>query len=65
MGLDRPLHVHHEDDEAWYVLEGALRFRLGEETFEVGAGGGVLAPKGPRTHMAMHGVARWRGTCSS
>jgi mannose-6-phosphate isomerase-like protein (cupin superfamily) len=41
-----PLHVHHEDDEAWYVLEGALRFRLGEETFEVGAGGGVLAPKG-------------------
>ena len=41
-----PLHVHHEDDEAWHVLEGALRFRLGEETFEVGAGGGVLAPKG-------------------
>ena len=28
------------------MLEGALRFRLGEETFEVGAGGGVLAPKG-------------------
>jgi mannose-6-phosphate isomerase-like protein (cupin superfamily) len=41
-----PLHVHHEDDEAWYVLEGALRFRLSEETLEVGAGGGVLAPKG-------------------
>ena len=41
-----PLHVHHEDDEAWYVLEGELRFRLGEETLEVGAGGGVLAPKG-------------------
>ena len=41
-----PLHVHHEDDEAWYVLEGALRFRVGEETFEVGAGGAVLAPKG-------------------
>jgi quercetin dioxygenase-like cupin family protein len=28
------------------VLEGAVRFRLGEETFEVDAGGGVLAPKG-------------------
>lgn len=24
-----PLHVHHSDDEAWYVLEGTLRFRLG------------------------------------
>jgi len=41
-----PLHVHHADDEAWYVLEGMLRFRLGEETFEAGAGSAVLAPKG-------------------
>ena len=23
-----PLHVHHEDDEAWYVLSGTLGFRL-------------------------------------
>lgn len=38
--------MHHEDDEAWYVLEGTLRFRLGEETLEVGAGGSVMAPKG-------------------
>jgi mannose-6-phosphate isomerase-like protein (cupin superfamily) len=21
-----PLHVHHEEDEAWYVLEGRLGF---------------------------------------
>jgi len=21
-----PLHVHHEDDEAWYVLEGTLAY---------------------------------------
>lgn len=41
-----PLHVHHADDEAWYVLEGALKFRLGEEIFEAGAGSAVLAPKG-------------------
>ncbi|MBV8954175.1 MAG: cupin domain-containing protein [Solirubrobacterales bacterium] len=41
-----PLHVHHHDDEAWYVLEGALRFRVGEDTFETGAGGAVLVPKG-------------------
>ena len=57
-----PMHVHHEDDEAWYVLEGALRFRLAEETFEVGAGGGVLAPKGtPHAYgNARHGqMARY------
>ena len=41
-----PLHVHHADDEAWYVLDGALRFRLGDETYEAGPGGAVLAPKG-------------------
>ena len=41
-----PLHIHHRDDEAWYVLEGALRFRLGEETVEAAAGGAVLAPRG-------------------
>jgi mannose-6-phosphate isomerase-like protein (cupin superfamily) len=41
-----PLHVHHVDDEAWYVLEGVLRFRIGDDTREVGPGGAVLAPKG-------------------
>jgi len=41
-----PLHVHHGDDEAWYVLEGALRFRIGDEMRDVGPHGAVLAPKG-------------------
>ena len=41
-----PLHVHYADDEAWYVLEGMLRFRIGDEVREVGPGGAVLAPKG-------------------
>lgn len=41
-----PLHIHHSDDEAWYVLEGALRFRVGEEIFEAEPGSAVLAPKG-------------------
>lgn len=41
-----PLHVHRSEDEAWYVLEGALGFRLGNETTEVAAGSGILAPRG-------------------
>jgi mannose-6-phosphate isomerase-like protein (cupin superfamily) len=41
-----PLHVHHADDEAWYVLEGTLGFRLGEEQFEAGPGSAVLARRG-------------------
>ena len=41
-----PLHVHHDDDEAWIVLQGSLRFRMGDEFVDVAAGGGILAPRG-------------------
>jgi mannose-6-phosphate isomerase-like protein (cupin superfamily) len=41
-----PLHCHRSDDEAWYVLEGTLAFRLGHEDIEVEAGGAVMAPRG-------------------
>ena len=41
-----PLHVHDEDDEAWYVLSGALGFRLGDEEVEARAGSAVLARRG-------------------
>ncbi len=46
-----PLHMHHEDDEAWYVLDGALIVRVGERDVEVAAGGAVLVPRGtPHTY---------------
>jgi len=41
-----PLHVHHADDEAWYVLEGMLRFQVGDETLEAPPGSAVFVPKG-------------------
>jgi mannose-6-phosphate isomerase-like protein (cupin superfamily) len=41
-----PLHVHNADDEAWYVLEGSLRFRLGHEEVRAEAGSAVFAPRG-------------------
>ena len=46
-----PLHLHREDDEAWYVLRGTLGFRLGDEEFDATAGSAVLARKGiPHTY---------------
>ena len=46
-----PLHLHHNDDEAWYVLEGTLRVRMGEKEVEARAGAGVLVPRGtPHTY---------------
>jgi mannose-6-phosphate isomerase-like protein (cupin superfamily) len=41
-----PLHVHHADDEAWYVLEGMLQFRIGEQIYQAGPGSAAVAPKG-------------------
>jgi mannose-6-phosphate isomerase-like protein (cupin superfamily) len=41
-----PPHVHRQEDEAWYVLEGRLGFRLGHEEIEAGPGDAVVGPRG-------------------
>ena len=41
-----PLHLHRNDDEAWYVLEGALCVRVGKEVVEARAGSAVFVPRG-------------------
>jgi quercetin dioxygenase-like cupin family protein len=41
-----PLHVHAGEDESWYVLEGTLRFTIGEEQSEAPAGSFVFVPRG-------------------
>src|SRR5919201_1862653 len=41
-----PLHVHADEDEAWYVLEGELRFRLEAKTASAPTGSFVFVPRG-------------------
>ena len=41
-----PLHVHHADDECWYVLDGRLGFLVGDEEVEAGPGDAVFASAG-------------------
>lgn len=40
-----PLHVHHDEDEAWYVLDGEATFYCGDERFTAGAGAWVFLPR--------------------
>jgi uncharacterized cupin superfamily protein len=40
------LHLHRSDDEAWYVIEGRLGFRVGDEERAVAAGESILVPRG-------------------
>jgi mannose-6-phosphate isomerase-like protein (cupin superfamily) len=44
--LIAPRHVHHSDDEAWYVLEGVLRVQVGTDEVEAKAGSAVFVPRG-------------------
>jgi len=41
-----PLHLHRDEDEAWYVLDGRLGLRVGDEEVEVGPGGCAVVPAG-------------------
>lgn len=46
-----PWHVHHHDDEAWYVLEGVLGVKVGESELEAQVGGAIFVPRGtPHTY---------------
>ena len=43
-GFDTGLHVHERLEETWYVLDGELEFRLGEEVLIAAAGACVFVP---------------------
>jgi mannose-6-phosphate isomerase-like protein (cupin superfamily) len=45
-GASPPLHVHHREDETFWVLEGTLTVRCGDETFRAVAGSYVFLPRG-------------------
>ena len=42
-----PLHTHEREGESWYVLDGTLRFKLGDEIRTAPTGAFVYVP--PRT----------------
>jgi quercetin dioxygenase-like cupin family protein len=44
-GAEAPLHVHHRDDEGFWVLEGEVTFEVGGETIEASAGDYLLGPR--------------------
>lgn len=45
-GQGPPLHRHANEDEAWYVIEGELRFKLGGDVHRAQAGSFVFVPRG-------------------
>jgi mannose-6-phosphate isomerase-like protein (cupin superfamily) len=41
-----PAHLHKQHQEAFFVVEGTLTFRVGEETLEAKAGSFIFIPPG-------------------
>ena len=46
VGSSAPLHVHDDLDDTWYVLDGEMVVRCGDEVSVVGAGHWVSMPRG-------------------
>ena len=44
-GFEAPLHVHHREDEAFWVLDGDVTLYVGEQTIEAGAGDYAFGPR--------------------
>jgi mannose-6-phosphate isomerase-like protein (cupin superfamily) len=43
--MEGPLHVHHREDEGFWILEGSATFEIGGETIEAKAGDYLFGPR--------------------
>ena len=60
-----PLHVHHHEDEGFYVLEGRVTLYAGDQATDLGPGDFALAPRGvPHAYRVGDEPARWLVTSS-
>ncbi|MDQ3587376.1 MAG: quercetin 2,3-dioxygenase [Actinomycetota bacterium] len=44
-GAEAPLHVHHREDEGFWILEGSATFEVGDATIEASAGDYLFGPR--------------------
>lgn len=55
----QPLHVHHREDEGFWILEGEVTFEVGDETIKASPGSFVFGPKDvPHRYTVDSGPAR-------
>jgi mannose-6-phosphate isomerase-like protein (cupin superfamily) len=63
---DVGLHIHHNEDEIYYVLEGEHEFVCGEQVFRLSPGATIFMPRGvPHAHSrVVPGAGRLLGVTS-
>lgn len=64
-GSGPPLHVHHNEDETFYILEGQVTMFVGDERIDLGAGDYCFGPRGiPHAYLVRSERARMLVTIS-
>jgi mannose-6-phosphate isomerase-like protein (cupin superfamily) len=60
-GFSPPMHIHHRDDESYFVLDGRLTVRCGDDTYSATAGSYVFLPRDVPHTFVVEGdkPARW------
>jgi mannose-6-phosphate isomerase-like protein (cupin superfamily) len=54
VGSSPPMHIHDDLDDAWYIIEGQMVVRCGDEELVAGAGQWVSMPRGvPHTFRVL------------
>jgi len=44
-GKGTPLHIHHAQDEIFYVIEGKYKFQVGDDKYDLAAGESIFLPR--------------------
>jgi quercetin dioxygenase-like cupin family protein len=58
-GVEPPPHIHHQEDEAFYVLEGEVTVQVGDQSIRATPGTFVFLPRGVlHTYKVETGQAR-------
>jgi mannose-6-phosphate isomerase-like protein (cupin superfamily) len=59
-GVASPMHVHHNEDEWFYITEGAVTFWVGGKIFQASVGSFVYGPREiPHTFLVISPEARF------
>ncbi len=44
-GKGTPLHIHHSQDEIFYIIEGKYKFQVGEDKYDMTTGDSIFLPR--------------------
>lgn len=44
-GKGTPLHIHHSEDEIFFIIEGSYKFKVGDDLYDLTIGDSIFLPR--------------------